>query len=52
MPSGIRTIISGELAQSKTKGKAFVSALNNALSPASIVAKKVTTQGIKPKKKQ
>ncbi len=49
--SGIRRIISGELSQSKSKGKAFVSALNNALSPASIAAKKVETQGLKGKKK-
>lgn len=50
--SGTRTIISGELSQSKGKGKAFVSALNNALSPAGIVNHKPNPkQELKSKKK-
>lgn len=47
--AGIRTIISGELAQSKTKGKAFVEELNRKLSPEAICKKKCETE-VKKKK--
>ena len=37
----------GKVAQSKSKGKAFVAELNEALSPTSLVAQKPETQPLK-----
>lgn len=47
--AGITKIIVGELAQSKTKGKAFVEELNRKLSPEAIANKKCETE-VKKKK--
>lgn len=37
--AGITKIINGEVAQSKSKGKAFVKALNSAMAPSAIAKK-------------
>lgn len=49
--SGIVRQISGDLSKTKTKGKAFVSALNNALKPIKIANEKPQTQPCKSTKK-
>ena len=43
--AGIITLINGDLAQSKTKGKAFVAALNSQMSPNAITNYKPKIQG-------